>query len=212
MIQKNDANPPISATATAPDLEGQDESVALPLEGGTLPTLSQAEYGHLRALAPDLRRGAWTFDDVEERLVEAMLMLWRLPDRERGWLRVGVSSIWSMYHETFGMDADELAAWRLTNADVPPPLPGLTRQEVREMEEALEWMQWVAERDRKLVGLAIGMLAKGRREVAWRDLLAPMGLRLGADGLRMRYGRAIAGIASALNVGNPQRNVSTRQM
>jgi len=197
MTHQNDANPPVSIPTAAPEMEGRTVGGLLPLEGRRLPTRSA--------------RPGWTFAGVEERLVEAMLMLWRLPDRERGWLRAGVSSIWSNYHETFGMTPAELAEWRKTNEDVPPAPPGLTRQEVGEMEEALEWVQWVPERDRKLVGLAIGVLAKGQREVSWRHLLSPMGLTLGADGLRMRYGRAIGGIAAALNGGNPQGTVSTRQ-
>jgi len=140
----------------------------------------------------------WTFAVVQERLVDAMTMLWRLPDRERGWLRAGVSSIWSNYHETFGMNAVELAAWRKINADVPPALPGLTRQEVGEMEEALGWMEHVSADDRKLVGLAITELARGHAQVSWMRLLHPMGLREGEEGLRKRYGRAINRIVVAL--------------
>ena len=57
----------------------------------------------------------------------------------------------------------------------------------------------LAESNRKLVCLAVEQLGKGAARVSWRALLVPMGLERGSDGLRMRYGRAIARIAGALN-------------
>ncbi|MFD1951882.1 hypothetical protein ACFSGX_14000 [Sphingomonas arantia] len=148
---------------------------------------------------------SWTFAAVQERLVEAMLMLWRLPDRERGWLRVSISSLWSQYHPTVGMNPAERAEYLLSHdRDEAPRLPGLTRAQVGAMEEALGWMRFVDVADRKLVGLAITQLAEGHSQVSWRRLLKPMGLTLGADGLRMRYGRALNRIAVALDDGgNP---------
>lgn len=147
-----------------------------------------------------------TFALVQERLVEAMLMLWRLPDRERAWLRGGISSLWSQYHPTVGMNACERAEYLLSHdRDEAPRMPGLTRDEVGAMEEALGWMRFVDTADRKLVGLAVTQLAQGYAQVSWRRLLTPMGLRLGADGLRMRYGRALHRIAVALDNGGNAR-------
>lgn len=141
-----------------------------------------------------------TFADVQERLVEALIMLWRLPDRETGWQRLGSKDgPWDQIVAEWGDYADD---------DAQPSMPGLTRTEVAEMEEALGWMAHVSDRDRRLVGLAIVQLARGGREISWRRLLAPMGLTLGTDGLRMRYGRALNAICVAENGGNPRARVS----
>ncbi|MEX6641300.1 hypothetical protein V2A36_33240, partial [Pseudomonas aeruginosa] len=42
-----------------------------------------------------------------------------------------------------------------------------TREDVAEMEEAFGWLDAVAPDDRKLIGLAICELARGKREVSW---------------------------------------------
>ena len=74
----------------------------------------------------------------------------------------------------------------------PPirPLP-LTRKDIAEMEEAFGWLDAVRERDRRVISLALGWLARGHPQVPWKRLLRPMGLRHGADGLRKRYSRAM---------------------
>lgn len=145
--------------------------------------------------------GFWTFDDVEQRLIEAWGFLRRMPDRESGWMRPAVMSIWKLVTLT------EREAWLLYETksddyhrDALPRPPGLRASEVDRMEEALEWMRFVPERDRRLVGLAIERLERGETQVPWRKLLVLLGVRRGADGLRMRYSRAITAIANALNV------------
>ncbi|MFN3943905.1 MAG: hypothetical protein ACK4K7_03100 [Allosphingosinicella sp.] len=143
-----------------------------------------------------------TFAMVEERMVEAMVLWRRSPDRERGWHRM--RAFWPdiVRHNWFGDYAD-------TEAE-PRPLP-LTRAEVAERDEASEWMRFVPERDRRLVVMALMCLARGEARVPWRRLLQPLGLRMGADGLRMRYARAIEKVANALNGGNPGGIVSNRK-
>jgi hypothetical protein len=134
--------------------------------------------------------GLWTFDAVEERLVEAMRLWWRAPDRERGWLHI--KAMWPDFrrHNWWGDYAD---------TEAEPRRARLTRQQIAEMEEAAEWMRFVPERDRRLVGLAILALASGKARVPWLALRRPMGVKLGADGLRRRYERAVSRIAFALN-------------
>src|SRR3546814_357834 len=97
----------------------------------------------------------WTFEAVQERLVEAMLLWRRMPDRERGWL--AVKAYWPdlRRHNHFGDYADAEAT--------PRPLP-LSRAEIRRMEEASEWLLLVNERDRALVALAVSWLAGWRSE------------------------------------------------
>ena len=106
-------------------------------------------------LGPDFM----AFDDVEARLVEAMLLWRRSPDRERGWLHV----------KAFWPEIQRAGCFRVVGGEVdypeedpiPRPLP-LTRAEVRTMTEASDWMALVPERDRKLVALGVAGMVSGR--------------------------------------------------
>lgn len=170
------------------NMEGQRLGHGLPVEGASLP-------------AP-----AWTFDAVQDRLVEAMIVCWRDADRERGWLRV--RSLWpEITRDQNEGDSDARGGHGLGIEPVIRPA-ALTRRDVAEMEEAFGWMDAVEPDERRIVGLAVAQLARGRREVSWRAMLHPLGLRYGSDGLRMRYGRAIASIAARLNGGNARASVS----
>jgi len=169
-------------------MEGPTINSPSPLEGAILPA------AHL------------TFVEVQDRLVEAMLTCWRYPDRERGWQRI--RSVWpEITREVFAGDYDARGGDG-SSSDVALRPASQTRAEVAEMEEAFGWLDSIAPEDRKLVGLAVVQLARGKREVAWGDLLGRMGLERGADGLRMRYGRALQAICIAQSGGNPSRNVS----
>lgn len=143
----------------------------------------------------------WTFDMVQERLIEAMIICWRNPDRERGWQTL--RSAWpDVLREVSAGDYDARGG-DLSSSEVALRPCALTRAEQGEMEEAFAWLDHVPVEDRKVIGLAIVKLASGKhRAVPWRDLLRPMGMARGADGLRMRYGRAITSIAHRLNGGN----------
>lgn len=131
-----------------------------------------------------------TFEAVQERLVEALRLWWRMPDRERGWMTIRAFWPEMRRHNHFGDYADTEGA--------PRPLP-LSRAEIAEMDEASEWMRFIPDRDRKLVALALLRLARGEKRVPWLELRAPLGVQFGADGLRKRYSRAISSIAQALN-------------
>jgi hypothetical protein len=168
------------------------------MEGRTIDTQSPVEGAALPA-------GALTFCDVEDRLVEAMLTCWRYPDRERGWQRI--RSAWPEISRTDPGDHDARGGDG-TSSDVALRPASLTRAEIAEMEEAFGWLGAISPDDRKIVGLAIVQLARGRREVSWIDMLDRVGLDRGADGLRMRYGRTLNAICIAVNGGNAGRHVS----
>lgn len=135
-----------------------------------------------------------SFEDVQGRLVEAMCCAWRMPDRERGWTKL--KSLWPTVrrHSWFGDYPDVDAT--------PRPLP-LSRKEIADMEQAFAWVQAVEGDDRRLIGLAISKLAAGHARVPWRELLAPMGVNFGADGLRKRYSRAMVKVVGRANGGKP---------
>lgn len=169
-------------------MEGHRNALPSPLEGAVLPT------------------NFMTFDHVQDRLVEALLTCWRYPDRERGWQALRCAwpeisrDVWAGDYDARGGDG--------TSSDVALRPAAQTRADIAEMEEAFGWLGGIASDDRKLVGLAIRDLARGRREVAWSKLKAAMGVQRGSDGLRMRYGRAIASICNAVNRRNPSPDVS----
>ncbi|MBM3927381.1 MAG: hypothetical protein FJ335_02835 [Sphingomonadales bacterium] len=143
-----------------------------------------------------------TFDQVEERLIEAMLVCWRSPDRERGWLRV--RSLWpEVMRETSAGDYDARGG-EGTSSDVALRPAALTRREVADMEEAFGWLSAVQGADRKIIGLAITALARGDKQVPWSRLLRPMGLTRGTDGLRKRYTRAMSRVTQAANAAEMQ--------
>lgn len=140
-----------------------------------------------------------SFAEVEARLVEAVRVSWRLPDREAGWHRV--QSAWpEILREASAGDYDARGG-DLSSSDVRLRTAAATRGEVVEMEQAFGWLTAVADDDRRLVALAIGCLARGDKQVPWLRLRKPMGIARGADGLRMRYERALARACRRANQG-----------
>jgi hypothetical protein len=160
-------------------------------------TSSCSNAGRVDAEASSSGRGAfWTFEAVQDRLIEAMLLWRRAPDRERGWLHV----------KAYWPDIRRMPWWMTVSGEHDElekepqlrPLP-LTRADVAAMNEAGDWLALVPERDRKLVALAVSALASGAKQVPWMELKRAMGVEFGAHGLRKRYSRALAGICTALN-------------
>jgi hypothetical protein len=143
--------------------------------------------------------GLMSFADVEQRLVEAMLICWRMPDRERGWMRL--RAYWPDVSAEAG-DYDARGG-DLRSSDVAIRPASLTRAEVAAMEEAFGWLDLVPAADRKLVGLAVTALARGAGQIPWLKLRAAMGVRYGAGGLAKRYERAIGEICRSVNGGFP---------
>jgi len=139
--------------------------------------------------------GLLTFGDVEERLVAAMLICWRQPNRERGWQQL--KAVWPdvFRHTALGDWGDTVDG--VSNPDLRPA--SATRADIAEMEEAFGWLDHVDPADRKLIGLAISRLAGGAAQIPWLKLLRPMGLARGAEGLRKRYERAMGAMVRRIN-------------
>lgn len=139
----------------------------------------------------------YSFADVEERLVEAMLVMKRLSDREAGWLRVKAS--WPDIIRERGLGDYDARGYLGNSSDIPlKPLPA-TRKDIALMEEAFAWVLAAKPDDRRLIALAIGALARGEKRVPWMKLLRPMGLTLGAHGLRKRYERSMRAVVKSAN-------------
>lgn len=172
-----------------PEMEADAASTSFLVEGARLP------------------RHGWTFDMIEDRLVEAVITCWRTPDRERGWQQV--RSNWPEAMRELAAGDYDARGGDGTSSDVTLRPASQTRAEIDEMEDAFGWMGHVPADDRRLVAMVITQLARGQREVSWIKMVRKMGGARGADGMRMRYGRAIAAIAAAKNGGNPRELVST---
>jgi hypothetical protein len=148
----------------------------------------------------------WSWQDVEDRLAEAMRHWWRSSDNEARFALGGrVSSIWRQYFPT----RRDLAQWDMLvdmPAVEPTPLP-LSRGDIARMNEASEWLAHVPERDRRLVVAVLVRLASGAKTVPWLLIWKALGRgKPGPEGLRSRYSRGLTCIAHALNGGNLPRD------
>lgn len=140
-------------------------------------------------------KGMVTFEQVQERLVEAVELWQRMPDPDaRFGLGGRISSIW----RSFVRDGELRALVDARTEEPRRPLP--SRGDIGRMYEATDWIVHVAERDRVMVGWAVAYLASGEARVPWEKLWKALGRgRPGPDGLRKRYDQSISRIAMALN-------------
>ncbi len=161
-----------------------------------------------------MNAGLLAFDEVEQRLIDAVRTAVGLPDREAAWLRV--RSGWpEIVREAAAGDYDARGG-DLASSDVPLRTIAATRADVAAMEEAFGWLSVIADEDRRLVAMAIGCLARGAQQVPWMKLRRPLGVAHGADGLRMRYERAMGKVCRYANQGflrrgHGQGGISTAQ-
>lgn len=132
-----------------------------------------------------------TFKDVERAMVDAVELWRRSPGSGRGspWAK---DAPWDLGDQPlYGPDVDK---------DAPIRLAPLTRAEVAVRDAVSAWGEHAPERDRRLVWLAVNQMARTRHSrPSFKELRGPMGIDLGADGLRMRYNRAVTAIARFLN-------------
>lgn len=143
----------------------------------------------------------WTYDLVEERLVEAAA-LWRRSPGDGKWpfaadapwhqmKRINETKDGFLFHDARGCD--------LTSSDVPlRPLPP-TREEIGRRDEASAWLERYLDReiDRRVIALALDAKAYGHRP-DWAWIMRRVGIERGRDGVRMRYERAVGRITKAL--------------
>jgi hypothetical protein len=132
-------------------------------------------------------------------LVQALLVMQRMSDREAGWLRV--KACWPDIVRSYEAGDYDARGYLGNSSDIPlRPLPA-ARREIADMEEAFAWVLAAKPDDRRLIALAIGALARGDKRVPWMRLRKPMGVKLGAHGLRKRYERAMHLVVKAANAG-----------
>lgn len=151
----------------------------------------------------------WTFDAVQERLVEAMRLWWRSPGEGR-WPFAGDAPWHLMTRRTRieagdfkgrdlqlrmqADDAEEAKRWEGRDRKGP-----LSRDDVALRDETTEWLTWLASDARKVVVAAVTQLAAGRSNIDWRKVKAALGAEVEHKGLYRRYSRGLTAIAQRLN-------------
>jgi hypothetical protein len=130
----------------------------------------------------------WSFEEVEERLIEAALLWQRSPGGGK-WPFAGDAPWHLADRELYGPDVDKDEPMR--------PLP-LIRAEIGRRDEASAWLVHAAENNRRLVCLVLMEKARNGGRVSWVRIRKTMGIPYGNEGLRRRYERSITAIAKAL--------------
>jgi hypothetical protein len=133
-------------------------------------------------------RSDWTYDEVQEDLVEAMLMWMRAPGGGR-W-PFASDGPWHLIRKE----------WEDWDAREPAPLRRLplTLADVRRRDRVSEWLLLAPEADRQLIVIVLGQLARGVKRVSWKKVRSMLDAEISPRGLGMRYSRSIAAIVRAL--------------
>ena len=154
----------------------------------------------------------WTFAMVQDRLVEAWAFQRAMPHV----IRRNPMASDGPWHLVI-RDRADLAEQALAGHElVSIGRATLRPDEVDRMDEALGWVKHVRPTDVRLVSMAIASLERSGHRIAWSEIAPRCGLRnrmgraLGPEALQMRYRRAIADIARALNGGNLDLSTSSR--
>lgn len=145
----------------------------------------------------------WTFEAVEQRLIEAMRFAWR---DEPGKFPFAGDGPWSLIRP----DQGDYSAKGVDGKDDRVIKVPLTRAERRRMDDAVAWLGYVQRGedrikggDARLMVFALRKLAahrgEGRGVVPWMRLLPVFGVKRGAGMLHKRYSRAVSHIAKQLD-------------
>lgn len=142
----------------------------------------------------------WSFEEVEQSLVEAMLLWSRSPGQGR-W-PFATDGPWHLLtRQVRAGSADDV--WRhesdaVKRGDISPARISLTLAEVATRDQVSEWLAIVPEQDRRLVVLALCDMARGRR-VSWLRMRTRLDVQLTGEALSWRYRQAIRRIAAHLS-------------
>ncbi len=138
----------------------------------------------------------WTFDAVQERLIEAMGFLDRVTPS--GYNPYAGDGPWSQIVRDRLVDYVDVDDLRERGAK---ERGGLRAAEVDRMTVTLDWIGYVPAKGnlRKLVGVVILQLLNGGSQPRWADVKAQLRSRQSTEVLRKSYGKAILTIAERLN-------------
>jgi hypothetical protein len=147
--------------------------------------------------APILGRdGILSFEDVEQRLIEAILVTWRQPDRERMWLTV--RAYWP--EAPIGEDGDYGGDGIDGVSSSVLRTASLTRREIADAEQAFGWLAAVQHvDDRRLIGKALRQRAMQGGSIEWLPLWDRS--YASVEAMRKRYSRAMQRVVARANRG-----------
>ena len=155
------------------------------------------------------RVGRIGWEEAQVALVEAVRMLKRMPGEGR--MPFATDGPWHLISRRDRAEGD-LQAWQqereleaVREERNRARAAGLSAEEVTWMETVLGWLEQVAERDRKLVVLAVQQLAGGAARVRWSKVKAELvasgvAETVGDRALGMRYVRALRALAARVDV------------
>lgn len=156
---------------------------------------------------------SWTFEEVEQQLIEAMKMLWRLPAGGSS-ASFAADGPWHLLTRAVRAEAGKMAVmdlWRIEQEEAAKDARAvrtvpLKPEQVTWMNERLGWLELVDDRDRKLVFEAVWQLARGKPRVSWTRIRERMmahpawrDTAVTPRRLGQRYSKAIGGIAQSLD-------------
>lgn len=144
--------------------------------------------------AARLRGVMLSFEEVQAALVEAIEV--RLRQQGSGYWPFAKDGPWALIQRDWVQLVEDALAGR--EVSIPKGKP--SRAELAMMQVRLEWLMLVPkDDDRRLVVKAITMLARNWMLVPWGKLVEPKARWRTGDGLRMRYGRAMADLTRRVN-------------
>ena len=150
-----------------------------------------------RVTDPRRDNGLLRFEDVEARLIEAVMLWRRSPGGGRS--PFAADGPWDLITERTRAEAGGGYIGRGEVEQVALRRLPLTRAEVAERDEASALVLLAPERDRRLV-VAVVMAKAAERRIRWSDIRRRLGAGgIGERGLGMRYTRAIGAIVKAVN-------------
>lgn len=137
----------------------------------------------------------WTFELVQERMIEAMGFLDRVTPS--GYNPYATDGPWSQIRKEWSdyVDRDE------RREALARERGGLRSAQVDRMEETLRWIELVKAKPglRKLVGVVLLQLLNGGSQPRWADVRKTLRTKQSAEVLRKTYSAAITTIAEKLN-------------
>jgi hypothetical protein len=141
----------------------------------------------------------WSFEEVEQRMVEAVLLWDRSPGQGR-WPFASDGPWHLLTRQVRAGSAEDV--WRhesdeVQRGDAPRSRISLTLAEVATRDQASEWLAILPQHDRRLVVLALTDKARGRR-VSWLRMRTRLDVQVTGEALSWRYRQAIRRIAEHL--------------
>ena len=143
-------------------------------------------------------------ESLEEQMVEAVRLSWKLRDPDGGGSPYAADGPWHLMQRD--LRAGDYDARGGDMDDAPTPSLRLGAVDLAQIEQAGRWLQLLVDRptragqtsaasDGAIVAAVLRQRAAGNSQISWARVLRAVGLTRGQDGLAYRYRRAMAWLA-----------------